>query len=1026
MTGVSVNEFHEYASSQGQNEAIMRRKAEDALDEKPAKRQRTDTNNENKETKTYTRKAILEDLSKSLLKELNQQGKNLTQEQFKNQILEIFQTAPFECKMFSDWKESFEDKSIIMNEQICRLITCPIDNNKMSPFTFMVRNQRWDLLQVLLKVIPANAWTLHLLCYFAANSFEDNAKELNVFIEYYQYPLSKSNFDNDVVKRVLENITIEFFFKKFIEENDIIPTNIYFPQKLALLIQYKLYREKNYIDITIKNLGNSSAWSLPTVELLMQQCKNQSELKYLFNDGLDLLTKLLDDCFFGDDRDALTPFICDVVKLLIKYDFYPQAIQLPFCLLNKNPDRFAEIIIAINQDEDEMGLARDYFEFLQNDFCENDIIFFTQVYNKLKNVNIKLPYSSSILGFFGPFLNCNKEVSAEIYINFLESNIEVIKKLESEDLGDMNDIFRDWLNWFGYLKEQKIDIMNENSIAQRYLAELLNWCPEEYLFNVNFSEEYGELWKKTWKEFCYGLKRANRNYLLGQLLFKYTDISLEDLDAFLDNQSSDSLSEVFFYLVDAVDDAPDFDEEALLLFFKYIESKVPGWIKNDVPQIEIYDRELTHLEYLLYLNKTDLIDQLNEVIPFLKTAFPDEMKKAQITFQKEFQHLDHEGVYRGKDNKQLSLIASVLKNKYHRDNSTPYPLLDELKKMENEVKKSAFQKLYPNKEEKEFELHIEALEKELPQQLLRNIENNGQTISREIQYYEAIRNHKICIARRCALRLVTSPTFKNYKDASGVTIFLALAYIADAIHDKNNFTESESKDRLHIFIDVLCEIERTYNLNADGKDDKLSDNPSCAATSLSRLLRLMTLPRADGTTIPGMIQISTLNLLTAFGFYKDFCLLQFEALEKSVKNNLIEKIVEECAKASFTPSLLMSQSLLEFVLNPQRIKEFKNIHADYFSETETAKRFDNDLKILSECSFKDMFHDIYEVCRQCWKNKYEPKTTTSTTSKVYMTDVEEGKDSKEEKKREFKLFNSSNSSSSSSSSSAANVSNPAP
>lgn len=1000
----------------------MRRKADTELDSTPSKRPKTtDSKDAKPEKKHYTRHAILADYSQSLLQEVEQKGKNFTPSLFEKHIEQILKEDPFETNMFSRMTEFRQDKS----EQICRLLVCDIPESKQTLFSFIIRNKRWDLINSLIKIFQTNKVILVLIAYLAANSLEDNEKELNEFIKYYYdgsmnkraVPLKQFNCAHG--SSFLSSMTKEFFIKKWIGDNSSSQANVNLPQKLALLMKYKLYE---YNIICFDHYQNLEfPWSVPTFELILQNSQTYPDLRSLFENEaffmFSLPRALLVDL-------KTNPHTFSLFQLFIKYQLLPKAAQLFLDTAKEDHENFIKTLTTLTSKEIEHWKKQFKLPCLiELTAFDNEIRFVTKIYNQIKEHHPAL-LNESFFQFFGP-LELPVKSSLKVSLEFLETSISILEKLSTKTLSNLNpsDFYNKWFNWCTYLKEHKIDITKENGLAQRFLTEFLkHHLPPIDLFEINENlNPYDSLRLMSYYHFCnipilnaffQGLQRHKRmnNYLLSNIITHLPKLTLKDLNTFSPFITEETLILTFDRILN------QHNETRLILFLDFIKDHHANWLKKPENFVLAGYHLFNKFEYLIYFNnRPKHRNQLTDTLEFLNKHFPNEMKAAHYNFQKEFQHLDHEGVYRGKDNKQLALIASALKTKYHsEEDSSLKDLLQELKSKENEVKYSILQK---QNLKMDIETELEALDTILPQVLMRQVETKDNTPSRETKLYELFRNHKICIARRCALMLSTLPLFTQYEEpTSGVTIPQALSYIYDAIFDDDNFPNDEHKDRFNILIDVLCEIGRTYNMQADGKDNHLSDSPSCAATSLSRLLRVMALPRADGSTVPGMVQIVALTKSTAWRFYADFCLLQFGVLEEKAKTTLIEQVADQCAKETFNADLIIPKAIMEFILHAKRVKEFREIHDDYFADPENLKRFLEDLDNFKEWSFKETFYDIYQECRKCWQKKYAP-TSTGTTSSVYMSDVQDGKDSKESKQSEFKLFGSSTSSSSSSQSS---------
>lgn len=605
----------------------MRRKAETEL-KNPSKRIRTEEKKESKqELKSYTRKSILEGIGKPLLNELMQKGNAFSQDEFKNHILSILETAPFANHMFSIREKdalevTFEDKS----DQICRLLTYPIEECKdTSSFSFMMRHQRWDLMDMLLKLFPETPCLLHMLAYFATNSCEDNANQLHQLIKYYGDQIPNLEY-----KKILHKyFTDEFFFRKFIEDNSTVAINPYLPKKLSLLLKYKLYEGIDYA----KHLDDISPWSLPTAEMLMQEGQADRRLKSIFDaygfDAVSLLsinnfnyTSGYSECCslnFTSQLNKNQNFF-DLVQLLVKYNCTYPYIQLTLHAVKKNVEKFSEALISFGKKDLPAPFGARFLEFVPD---QDNLIFFTKVFNQLKESKAELPLLP-FLKFFGPFRNgfklsiqenSLKNVPVQVVLDFLESSLSIIKKLKTGRLVYVDGFCEIWNLWITYLKNNKVDIISEDSIAQRYLAEFLKWFQKrrDYFYCLKWSDF------TVFKAFLHGLERDKRNVddTIAYTICDFPKLSLQELSDILINQSETCLSTTFQNILHASSWKP-LNESILFLFLEFVKNRKTQWLKDY--SIEISNRKLNIVEYLSYLNQGKHKDKLGKALEFLKSA----------------------------------------------------------------------------------------------------------------------------------------------------------------------------------------------------------------------------------------------------------------------------------------------------------------------------------------------------------------------------------------------------------------------
>lgn len=115
-------------------------------------------------------------------------------------------------------------------------------------------------------------------------------------------------------------------------------------------------------------------------------------------------------------------------------------------------------------------------------------------------------------------------------------------------------------------------------------------------------------------------------------------------------------------------------------------------------------------------------------------------------------------------------------------------------------------------------------------------------------------------AKRCIER-ITEPTYSYVEPVSELSILQLLGLSWIAIND-DNLRIGDLTDAQNLFIDGLYEIQRTYNLSANGMDDHGNDIPACTGGCFNKLIEKLCGVHPDVSIIFLTKETATYKLLS--------------------------------------------------------------------------------------------------------------------------------------------------------------------
>lgn len=132
--------------------------------------------------------------------------------------------------------------------------------------------------------------------------------------------------------------------------------------------------------------------------------------------------------------------------------------------------------------------------------------------------------------------------------------------------------------------------------------------------------------------------------------------------------------------------------------------------------------------------------------------------------------------------------------------------------------------------------------------------------------------------------------FVANEEKTGFSVKIILALVWTAMKDKNKFTPNVSEaDVTLLFIQHLYEIQRGYNLDAKGIDDKQPDKPICMGGTINKLVMVL-------STIHQDVEIRVINKDTAKAKYFALIYAQVLGIYKSESaKTALKKQIEQLA-----------------------------------------------------------------------------------------------------------------------------------